>query len=245
MTELELTRTPGDRHLYALVGIGTLRLEGLFSRKATAEAGGKTWRFTRGGFWQRVMQVVVRDFHSILMPASWAAHRVGVRWFRWRAEGVNDLRSWRRISLILLVLGVCVTALGVALASGGSKVPAKPLATRAATVSHVPRAKAASSSSALRARTAVTRSVSAGKDDNPAENTPANDSDNVQQGDQSSADNAQQGAQSGPNEESGAEDNPGSQGENESTPGDSTVDGVEQPAGADHQCPPDCVPGEK
>lgn len=28
MTELELTRTPGDRRLYALDGVGTLRLDG-------------------------------------------------------------------------------------------------------------------------------------------------------------------------------------------------------------------------
>lgn len=56
MTEHELTRTRGDRRLYALEGIGTLRLDGMFARSATAEAGGDTWRFTRRGLWQRVMQ---------------------------------------------------------------------------------------------------------------------------------------------------------------------------------------------
>ena len=55
MTELELTRTRGDRRLYALEGIGTLRLDGTFARSATAEAGRDTWRFTQRGFWRRVI----------------------------------------------------------------------------------------------------------------------------------------------------------------------------------------------
>jgi hypothetical protein len=56
MTELELTRTPGDRRRYALEDIGTIHLEGLFARSANAEAGSDHWQFVRSGFWQRVMQ---------------------------------------------------------------------------------------------------------------------------------------------------------------------------------------------
>lgn len=56
MNELELTRTKGDRRLYALGDIGTLRLEGLASRKATAQSGADRWHFARRGFWQRVTQ---------------------------------------------------------------------------------------------------------------------------------------------------------------------------------------------
>ena len=56
MTDLELERTPGDRRLYALEGVGTLRLQGLASRAATAEAGGGSWRIDHRGFWQRVIQ---------------------------------------------------------------------------------------------------------------------------------------------------------------------------------------------
>src|SRR4029450_7672779 len=48
MPDLELTRTPGERRLYTLAGVGALRLQGLFSRAATADADGKTWRFARG-----------------------------------------------------------------------------------------------------------------------------------------------------------------------------------------------------
>ena len=37
MIELELTRTQEDHRRYLLEGVGTLRLEGLFPRNATAE----------------------------------------------------------------------------------------------------------------------------------------------------------------------------------------------------------------
>ena len=53
---LELRRTAEDRRLYALDGVGTLRLEGLGGRMATAEAGGQSWHITRRGFWLRVVQ---------------------------------------------------------------------------------------------------------------------------------------------------------------------------------------------
>jgi hypothetical protein len=50
MTELELTRSPDDRKVYVLEGVGTLRLDGWLSRGATAEAGGRSWRLGRRGF---------------------------------------------------------------------------------------------------------------------------------------------------------------------------------------------------
>jgi hypothetical protein len=55
MADLELKRTAGDRRLYALEGVGTLRLIGLASRAALAEASGKRWRFGRHGFWRRAV----------------------------------------------------------------------------------------------------------------------------------------------------------------------------------------------
>jgi hypothetical protein len=53
MADLELTRTSGDRRLYELQGVGTLRLEGFGSRTAVAEAAGARWRIARRGFWRR------------------------------------------------------------------------------------------------------------------------------------------------------------------------------------------------
>ena len=59
MTELDLTRSPEDRRRYDLRGVGALRLEGTFSRSATAEAATGTWRLARRGLWQR--HVVATD----------------------------------------------------------------------------------------------------------------------------------------------------------------------------------------
>jgi hypothetical protein len=52
MAELELTRSPDDRRLYALQGVGTLRLEGLTASRATAEADGRTWQLAPRGRWR-------------------------------------------------------------------------------------------------------------------------------------------------------------------------------------------------
>jgi hypothetical protein len=49
MADLELTRTPSDRRLYVLEGVGALRLVGFGSRAATAEADGRSWRFAAAG----------------------------------------------------------------------------------------------------------------------------------------------------------------------------------------------------
>jgi hypothetical protein len=56
MAELELVRMRGQGRLYAVAGVGTLRLEGFASRRALAEAEGESWRFGRRGFWQRVIE---------------------------------------------------------------------------------------------------------------------------------------------------------------------------------------------
>ena len=53
--DLELTRVQGDRRLYELSGVGTLRLGGFWSRDATAEAGGLRWQITRR-LWSRVIE---------------------------------------------------------------------------------------------------------------------------------------------------------------------------------------------
>jgi len=56
MAELELTRTPGDKRLYALAGAGTLRLKGWTSRSATAEAGELRWEISHKGFLKTVYE---------------------------------------------------------------------------------------------------------------------------------------------------------------------------------------------
>jgi hypothetical protein len=53
MTDLELKRTAEDRRLYDLEGVGTLRLEGWGSPRATADTGVRSWHFARRGLWRR------------------------------------------------------------------------------------------------------------------------------------------------------------------------------------------------
>ena len=53
MADLELTRTAGDRRVYALEGVGTLRLHGFASRTATAASGAARWRIARRGLRRR------------------------------------------------------------------------------------------------------------------------------------------------------------------------------------------------
>lgn len=56
MADRQLKRTPGERRVYALEGVGTLRLRGLAARSATAEANGGRWQFAHRRFWQRGIQ---------------------------------------------------------------------------------------------------------------------------------------------------------------------------------------------
>jgi hypothetical protein len=56
MADLELKRAPDDRRLYALDGVGTVRVEGWRSPRATAETGSRSWHFTRQGFWRRSVE---------------------------------------------------------------------------------------------------------------------------------------------------------------------------------------------
>lgn len=95
MTEVALTRTPHDRRLYALGDVGTLRLQGLTSRSAAAEANGASWSFTRRGLFAR--DVAALDSAQTVVGAfeSRAIRRGGlVRW-RGRELTLRPASAWR------------------------------------------------------------------------------------------------------------------------------------------------------
>jgi hypothetical protein len=136
---------------------------------------------------------------------------------------VTTVHRYRTRWIALIVaLGVPAAAVGVALAATGGSSRSHPTLSpsRAAVATHHAVAARSHSLKTRHARASV-RAVS------PTE-TSASDTDNVQVGDQS-----------------GAEDAGTAEATSEATPGDAAVDGVEQAPGADHQCPPDCAPGEK
>jgi hypothetical protein len=89
MTEHELTRTPDDRRLYALEGAGTLRLDGWFSRGATARAADSSWRFDRRGLFTTTIEAtdaagaLVGEFRGRTLrrggELSWGDRRLQLR----------------------------------------------------------------------------------------------------------------------------------------------------------------------
>jgi hypothetical protein len=95
MTELELTRTPEDRRAYALDGVGTLRLEGVFSRTATAEAAGQSWRFAHRGLWQRAMEATDAAGTAVGEFAPRSIRRGGALSWRGREYTLQPVSSFR------------------------------------------------------------------------------------------------------------------------------------------------------
>ena len=95
MAELELTRTPNDRRLYVLDGVGTLRLEGFGSRVAMAEVDANSWRLARRRWWQRDIQAtdatgaVVGEFEPRTIRRGGA-----IRWAG-RELSLRPASAWR------------------------------------------------------------------------------------------------------------------------------------------------------
>ena len=78
---VQLTPISRRRRLYALECVGTLRLTGWASRSATAEGGGRAWRFTYRGLRQPVM-VAVDDRGAVVGDFRASAPQPGgvLRW---------------------------------------------------------------------------------------------------------------------------------------------------------------------
>ena len=95
MAELELTRTPGDRRLYVLEGVGTLRLQGFASRAASAEADGTRWRIGRRGFWQRIIEATDVAGTAVGQFEPRSLRRGGTLRWAGREFALRPASSWR------------------------------------------------------------------------------------------------------------------------------------------------------
>ena len=95
MADLELTRTSAARRLYALEGVGTLRLQGLLGRAATAEADGSTWRFARRGFWGPVEVTDAAGSAVGAFEPRGLARRGGTLRWGGREFALRPAGSWR------------------------------------------------------------------------------------------------------------------------------------------------------
>ena len=95
MADYELIRTQGDRRRYSLDGLGTLRLEGFFSRAATAEADGTKWHIAHNGFWRRRLEATDARGATVGRFEPRNIHRGGT--LRWadREFTLRPASSWR------------------------------------------------------------------------------------------------------------------------------------------------------
>lgn len=95
IVELRLERSPGDRRLYLLGDVGTLRLPGFAARVAVAESGGRRWRFDRGRFWQRAVEATDETGEPAGRFEPRSIRRGGaVRW-RGRELALRPASTWR------------------------------------------------------------------------------------------------------------------------------------------------------
>jgi hypothetical protein len=107
MGEIELTRIAGDRRLFALGDLGTVRFTGWLARSARAEASGRRWEMVRSGLFRRAMEARDATGQTAGRFVPHGVRRGGtVRWLdrelelrpasRWReryvlADGVREL----------------------------------------------------------------------------------------------------------------------------------------------------------
>lgn len=56
MPEFELTRSRDDRRIFGMAGVGTLRFEGWFNRRAIATSAHGSWTFRRSGVFRTTIE---------------------------------------------------------------------------------------------------------------------------------------------------------------------------------------------
>jgi hypothetical protein len=95
LSELELTRTPRDRRVYELEGVGTLRLQGFASRTAIAAAGDTSWRIARRGFWRRRIEATDETNAAVGEFEPHGLRRGGVLRWAGRELALRPASNWR------------------------------------------------------------------------------------------------------------------------------------------------------
>jgi hypothetical protein len=95
MVDLELTRTRGEGRIYVLEGIGTLRLQGLFARAATAEADGTRWQIARRGLWRQRIEASDLTGTAVGEFEPRSLRRGGTLRWAGREFALRPASSWR------------------------------------------------------------------------------------------------------------------------------------------------------
>lgn len=95
MSSSELTRSTADRRLYALPGVGTLRMRGWTARAASAEAEGRRWEIARGGLWRQSVEARDPAGATTGRFSASGSHRGGrLQWLD-RELAVRPASRWR------------------------------------------------------------------------------------------------------------------------------------------------------
>jgi hypothetical protein len=97
MPELDLTRTPGDKRLYTLDGVGTLRLRGWTGRPATAEttAGDRSWELAHRGIFQTRIEAADAAGTPIAAYEPRTFRRGGALTWQDREYGLRPASAWK------------------------------------------------------------------------------------------------------------------------------------------------------
>ncbi len=95
MPDLDLTRSPDDRRLYVLDGIGSLKLEGWGSRRATATAREGSWRLERRGLFKATFEASDLAGAAAGRFEGRSLRRGGTLRWQGRELGLQPASAWR------------------------------------------------------------------------------------------------------------------------------------------------------
>ena len=95
MAELELARAPGERRLYLLDGIGSIRFEGLLSRAAAAESNGEQWQLVHRGILGRCSAALDQSGATVGLFEPRTIRRGGELSWNGRQLTLRPASSWR------------------------------------------------------------------------------------------------------------------------------------------------------
>ena len=95
MVELELERVEGERRLYEVAGVGTIRLMGFTSRAAAVTAGERSWRVSRRGLFGRDAEAIASDATVVGSFTANGIRRGGALRWEGRELSLRPASSWR------------------------------------------------------------------------------------------------------------------------------------------------------
>jgi hypothetical protein len=95
VADIELRRVSAKHRIYGLEGVGTLRLDGIASRTAIAEASGSSWRIARRHFWSPDIEATDDAGTTVGRFEPHAMRRGGTLHWAGRELALRPASQWR------------------------------------------------------------------------------------------------------------------------------------------------------